>query len=145
MRRYGTGLTLLCVCVVSAVVFAGLAGCGSGEPKRCAVSGEVKFQGKPLDQGAVTFLAEDPSLGSGGGAMIKDGRYSIPVQHGLLPGKYRVMVTSAAPGAPPDPAALPGPAGPLPKDRIKPKYNVDTILTADVKAEGPNTFNFEVD
>jgi hypothetical protein len=136
-----TALKLLGVCAV----FAGLAGCGDSGAKRYAVSGEVKFQGKPLDQGAVTFLAQDPSLASGGGALIKDGRYSIPAQHGLLPGQYRVMVTSASPGSESDPDALPGPAGPLPKDRISPRYNTQTTLTAEVKAGGPNTFHFEVD
>jgi hypothetical protein len=108
-----------------------------------AVSGEVKFQGKPLDQGAITFLADDPSQGSGGGAPIKDGRYSIPAQHGLLPGRYKVMITSADPKNTPDPDALPGYL-PVPRDRVQPRYNKDTTLTADVKAEGPNTFNFEV-
>jgi len=141
MRLCHTALRLLCVCAA----LAGLAGCGDGGAKRCAVSGEVKFQGKPLDQGAVTFLAQDPALASGGGAMIREGRYNIPAEHGLLPGQYRVMVTSAAPGAQPDPDAPPGPAGPLPKDRINLKYNANTILTAEVKARGPNTFNFAVD
>jgi len=141
MRLCYGDLSLLCACAV----LAGVAGCQGGGPQRYAVSGEVKFQGRPLDQGAVTFLAQDPSLASGGGAMIKDGRYSIPAEHGLLPGKYRVMVTSAAPGAPPDPDAPPGPAGPLPKDRISLKYNAETTLTAEVTAAGPNTFNFAVD
>ena len=141
MRRCYSGLTLLCVCAV----FVGVAGCQGGRPQRYAVSGEVKFQGKPLDQGAVTFLAQDPALASGGGALIKEGRYNIPADHGLLPGQYRVMVTSAAPGAQPDPDAPPGPAGPLPKDRINLKYNAQTILSAEVKAGGPNTFDFAVD
>jgi hypothetical protein len=142
MRLCYGGLRLLCACTV----FVGVAGCQGGGPNRYAVSGEVKFQGKPLDQGAITFLAQDPTLVSGGGAMIKDGRYNIPAEHGLLPGQYRVIVTSAAKGAPPDPDAPPGPAGPLPKDRINPKYNnAQSILTAEVKAEGPNTFDFAVD
>jgi hypothetical protein len=138
MNHFRTFLGFLCICPV-----VGVTGCG-GEAKRLAVSGEVKFQGKPLDQGAITFLADEPSLGSGGGAPIKDGRYSIPAQHGLLPGRYKVMVTSVDPKNPaPDPDSLPGYL-PVPKDRVQPKYNAQTALKADVKAEGPNTFNFEV-
>jgi hypothetical protein len=139
MNHFRSFLELLCICLV-----AGLAGCAGGDAKRLAVSGEVKFQGKPLDQGAITFLADDPSLSSGGGAMIKDGRYSIPAQHGLLPGRYKVMVSSVDPKNPaPDPDSLPGYL-PVPKDRVQPKYNTQTTLTADVTAEGPNNFNFEV-
>ena len=132
----------LCACAL----FAGLSGCADGGgAKRYGVSGEVKLNGKPLDQGAVVFLPEDSSLGASGGAVVKEGRYSIPAKNGLLPGRYKVMVTSADPSKAADPDALPGPAGPLPKDRVKPKYNAQTVLVADVKAEGPNTFNFEVD
>src|SRR5262245_32730160 len=131
---------LLCICLV-----AGLAGCAGGQAKRCAVSGVVKWRGKSLDQGAITFLAEDPALGSGGGAMIRDGQYSIPAKHGLLPGRYKVMVTSVDPkNQQPDPDALPGYL-PVPKDRVQPKYNTQTTLTAEVKAEGENTFDFDVD
>jgi hypothetical protein len=130
----------LCVCAVA----AGPAGCDGGA-KRYAVSGEVKWRGRPLDQGAITFLPEDPALGASGGAVIKDGRYSIPARGGLLPGRYKVLVTSADPSKAADPDALPGPSGPLPKDRVKPRYNAQTVLTAELTAEGPKTFNFDVD
>jgi hypothetical protein len=122
-----------------------MAGCAADGPKRYAVSGEVKLRGQPLDHGAVTFLPEDPALGANGGAVIKNGRYSIPAQNGLLPGRYKVIITSADRSGVIDPDALPGPAGPLPKDRINPRYNAQTTLTAEVKADGPNTFNFDVD
>jgi hypothetical protein len=125
-------------------VVAGLAGCAGGE-KRYGVSGVVKWQGRALDQGAITFLPEDPSLGASGGAVIKDGRYRIAARSGLLPGRYKVMVTSADPSKAPDPDAPPGPSGPLPKDRVQPRYNAQTVLTAEVRPEGPNTFDFEVD
>jgi hypothetical protein len=141
MTRFRPFAGFLCACAA----VAGMAGCADGGPKRYAVSGEVKWRGKPLDQGGVIFLPEDPSLGSSGGANVKDGRYSIPAQNGLLPGRYKVMITSADPGKAPDPDALPGPAGPLPKDRVNPKYNAQTVLTAEVTAKGPNTFDFNVD
>jgi len=131
----------LCACAV----VAGLAGCGDSGPKRYAVSGEVKWRDKPLDHGGIVFLPEESSLGSSGGAVIKDGRYSIAAKGGLLAGRYKVMVTSADPSKAPDPEALPGPAGPLPKDRINPKYNAQTVLFAEVTAQGPNKFDFAVD
>jgi hypothetical protein len=122
---------------------AGILGCADGKPKRYAVSGQVKFQGKPLDQGGITFLGEDLGHGTGWSA-IKDGRYSIPAKEGLLPGRYKVAVNSADPkNRTPDPDSPPGYL-PVPKDRIQSKYNSQTTLSADVTAEGTNTFNFEV-
>src|SRR5262245_55278775 len=103
--------------VLAGAALLSLFGCGGGG-NRCAPSGGVKFRGQPLDQGAITFLPEDPSLGAGGGAMIKDGRYDIPARSGLPPGRYKVMITSADASGATDPDALPGPAGPLPRDRI---------------------------
>ena len=141
MNHYRSLVGVLGVCAVA----AGLAGCTGGGEKRYAVSGEVKWRSKPLDKGAITFLPEDPSLGAAGGSMIKDGRYDIPARDGLLPGRYKVLITSADPSGASDPDALPGPSGPLPKDRVHPKYNTQTTLIREVKAEGPNTFNFDVD
>jgi len=139
MHHFRTFGGWLCICLV-----AGLAGCGGGGAKRYGVSGVVKWRGKPLDQGAITFLAEDPSLGSGGGALIKDGQYRIEAKEGLLPGRYKVMVTSVDPkNQTPDPDSPPGYL-PVPKDRIQPKYNTQTTLTAEVTAEGKNSFDFEV-
>jgi hypothetical protein len=141
VNRFRSFVGFFSACAVA----AGLAGCAGGGPQRYAVSGEVKWRGKPLDHGGIIFLPDDPSLGASGGSAIKDGRYSIAAKQGLLPGRYKVMITSADPTKAPDPDALPGPAGPLPKDRVHPKYNAQTVLTADVKADSPNTINFDVD
>jgi hypothetical protein len=125
------------------LVLIGICGCADGRPKRYEVSGQVNWHGKPLDQGAITFLGVDTALGTGG-AMIQDGQYRIPAEQGLLPGRYKVMITSSDPkNKVPDPDSPPGHL-PVPKDRIQPKYNVHTTLTADVQAEGRNRFNFEV-
>src|SRR5437867_983551 len=96
---------------------ASLVGCASGEAKRFAITGTVKWQGKPLDQGTILFLAEDPSLGSGNGAPIRDGKYIIPADQGLLPGRYKISISSADPKKALDPNADPGAPGPVYKDR----------------------------
>jgi hypothetical protein len=76
--------------------------------------------------------------------LIKDGQYRIEAKEGLLPGRYKVMVTSVDPkNQTPDPDSPPGYL-PVPKDRIQPKYNTQTTLTAEVTAEGKNSFDFEV-
>jgi hypothetical protein len=139
MTDLGRLSQVLCVCIVIGGVF----GCADGKPKKYPVSGEVKFQGKPLDQGGITFVGEDLARGTGW-APIKDGQYSISAKEGLLPGRFKVSISSADPrNTAPDPDSPPGYL-PLPKDRIQSKYNAQTTLSADVKAEGTNTFNFEV-
>src|SRR5438094_10434034 len=131
---------LLCACVIA----SGMAGCADRATNRCAVLGEVKFKGKPLDQGTILFLSEDPTRGSAEAIMIKDGLYSRPAKDGLLPGRYKVSIGSVdSKNRVVDPDSPPGYL-PVPKDRIQPKYNTQTILSAEVKTEGPNTFNFEV-
>jgi hypothetical protein len=141
MNRFSFSKGFLCCCVLA----VGFCGCADSGPKRYAVSGMVTWQGKPLDHGSITFLAEDPSLGSGGGDMIQDGRYSIPAKQGLLPGRYKVSISSADPrDKAPDPDSPPGYL-PVSKDRIAPKYNTKTTLTADVTPQGQNTFDFDVD
>lgn len=130
---------LLCM----GLVMVGILGCADSRPKRYRVAGRVTWQSRPLDQGAITFLGQDPALGIGG-AMITDGQYSIPAEQGLLPGRYKVMITSSDPkNRVVDPDSPPGYL-PVPKDRIQPKYNAQTTLTAEVKAEEHNVFNFEV-
>jgi hypothetical protein len=125
------------------LVMVGSLGCADGRPRRYGVSGQVHWQGKLLDQGAITFLGENPALGTGG-AMIQDGQYRIPAEQGLLAGRYKVMITSGdAKNRVVDPDSPPGYL-PVLKDRIQPKYNAQTVLTAEVKAEGNNAFNFDV-
>jgi hypothetical protein len=130
--------------VLSLCFLLGLSGCGGGGPKRLAITGTVKFQGKPLNQGSITFLSDDPAGAAGGGALITDGQYSIPAQHGLLPGRYKVSIGSADPKKVADPDALPGAPGPVYQDRIPAKYNTKTTLFAEVQADGKNKFDFEL-
>ena len=77
---------------------------------------------------------------------IKDGKYSLPQEQGLVPGSYKVMISSATdPGAQQGPDDMPGKHGPPPKDLIAAKYNVQTKLTAEVKEGVSNTFDFSLD
>jgi hypothetical protein len=108
------------------------------------VHGEVTFQGKPLDQGVIVFSpAEDQATLSGG--PIKDGRYAVPAESGLAPGKYTVRISSTAGGG-----AVTGRSSDadLPEldaqERIPPEYNSQTKLTAEVRATGENKFDYHI-
>jgi hypothetical protein len=136
-------LGMLCVCVV---VF-GVVGCGAKSPRSLlAVSGTVTLDGTPLDQGQIQFEPQPAAEGAvNAGAAIKNGKFELAAPGGLRPGNYRVAITSKnAEALPSDPikameaASKPTPAA----ERIPAQYNSATTLKAEVKAEGPNTFDF---
>jgi hypothetical protein len=122
-------------------------GAGCSDPNGLQpVSGSVSFQGKPLDQGAIQFLPVDGSP-SESGAGIKDGQYSIPVENGLAPGKYKVTVFSYdESGAKVPDNTMPGDVvGVQFKERIPAKYNTQTSLTAEIEAGKENKVDFQLD
>jgi hypothetical protein len=129
------------------LAFAHVAGCGSSEPKRYAVTGLVKYKGSPIPAGTVTFTPEDPSLKSAGGAAIKDGRFEVPKAAGLLAGKYKVSVNYPDPKrSPPSPkeGEAPGESGREVADLLPAKYNQETELRAEVTADGSNDLTFDL-
>jgi len=134
--------------LISLLGFAAVAlgGCGKSDGKQ-AVSGEVILSGRPLDAGIIEF---DPLDGSGtkSGAMIENGRYRIPVQHGLVPGKYRVRISGGDPNnmepSSEEEIGAPSDKNRLAKERVPPEYNVNSEQTVHVTAEGPNQFDFRI-
>lgn len=122
-----------------------LAGCGPSAPKRYPVSGTVKYKGAPLPNGSIMFLEE----GTGAlvtGTTITDGKYAIPEAGGLLAGKYKVSVSYPDPkGAAPAPkeGEAPGASREV-KETLPAKYNRDTELRAEIKADGANELPFDL-
>src|SRR4051794_16986957 len=66
-------------------------GC-SNEPKRFEVNGNVTLKGKPVDEAIIDFMPVSTSGGIKQGALIRDGKYSIPKEQGLPPGEYKVTI-----------------------------------------------------
>ncbi len=132
------------VCAVVLIAALGLGGCGKSDPLgRQAVSGTVNFQGKPLDQGSILFTPLDPKQGTPAGATIQGGKFSIPAQKGLAPGKYRVGISSPeGGGAAPE---MPGESEPTAKERIPPEWRGETSKQEiTVSKDGKNHFEFDV-
>lgn len=134
-------------------------GCGrSADPSgRVRASGTVTSGGGPLPSGSILFLPAGD--GRGGGAVIQNGRYEVPAEQGLTPGRYAVEIRAGASSATePGPGMMideitgaevpvkPGSnrsrslATPSLKSRPKPPVR----LEADVTREGPNEFNFDL-
>lgn len=81
------------VCLVALVaVCITLAGCsGSG---RLPLSGEVSFDGVPVERGYVQFTPMAGTTGPTSGADIKEGAYEVAPVRGLFKGSYRVEIQS---------------------------------------------------
>jgi hypothetical protein len=144
-----------------------LSGCGSGAVDnlpRQAVSGTVTLDGKPLEQGTITFTPQT-DLPTPGMVSISGGSYSIPQTQGLVPGSYKVSILGRDSTEPVEKfgdlpgvagrqqaeaadkknrAALSGKAGAAATQPIPSQYNTATTLTAEVKDGGPNTFPFNL-
>jgi hypothetical protein len=126
-----------------------LMGCGAADNlPREAISGSVAVDGKPLDSGLIIFQPEGTEA-TQSGASIVQGKYAIPRDQGLVPGKYKVSISAAGntpekqvdtisnnnmPGMPPVPA----------KEVIPSAYNSGSLLSAEVKAGSKNEFNFNL-
>jgi hypothetical protein len=122
------------------VVF--LVGCG-GPKGREKVSGKITFRGAPLDQGSIQFHPQDTAAGgSFEGATVKNGKYEVPARQGLLPGKYKVVISSPEPAGSAEP--VPGEAGPPAEDRIPAEFGSNSTQVVEVVKGRPNIFNFDI-
>ena len=127
------------------VLAAVLSGCGAvaDGPEREAVSGKVTLDGKPM-AGAITFLPAGNGKSAGG--KIADGTYSIARSEGPSPGSYRVEIVSVQPTGRMilDRDGPPGSTTEERKNVVSERYNLRSDLRAEVKKDGPNTFDFEI-
>ncbi len=118
-------------------------GCAA-EVQRLPIEGEITFKGEAVNEGSIMFHPLNPEVGFVEGALIKEGRYKILAQNGLLQGKYQVMVSAADfKGKKPDPNVAPG-AIFQSKELFPEIYNTKSTLAVEVKKEGPNKFDFHL-
>src|SRR6185437_3756250 len=109
-----------CALMSAAVVL--FSGCGGGAAGLYGISGTVKVDGAPLEKGNISFEATE-SQPTSSGAVISGGNFTIPREHGLPEGKYRVVVNAPTPGTGGGKAAAdtpPGEGPPPPKELIPP-------------------------
>jgi len=120
-----------------------LSGCGGSANGYQAVSGAVTFQGKPVQDGAIQFCTDGAQRVVCGGAMIRDGKYQLPREHGLKPGSYLVKISSAQRIANPDKAQAE--MNPFrTRELIPAKFNTNSELKIEVRADEPAQFNFDL-
>ncbi|MFI4876616.1 MAG: hypothetical protein ACIALR_14800 [Blastopirellula sp. JB062] len=129
-----------------------LVGCSqSGDSfDRADVKGVVLLDGEPLEQGSIYFVPIQGTSGPKSFAAITNGEFSAEGEHGPLVGSHRVEVRSTDDGgiaADDEEAKIQWISeGRKPPKRVvvPPIYNKRSVLTADVVADGPNEFKFEL-
>jgi hypothetical protein len=130
--------------LLGGILLATLGGCA--DPKnRQQVTGEVTFKGQPVEDGIINFAPLDGQE-TGEGAQIVKGKYRIPKDKGLSPGKYTVRIyagngQSGAGDASPD---SPNAGQRQSRERIPPAYNDQSTVTKEVTKGGSNNFDFNI-
>lgn len=123
---------------------AGCTGQVESDPlPRVSVSGKVTIDGQPMPAGSIQF---DPTASTASVTAIGeivDGKYTIDRAQGPVPGHYRVQI-SAQTHAKIAPTEEPGGMPQRVKETIPARYNAKSELEKDVKAEGPNEFDFDL-
>jgi hypothetical protein len=104
-------------------------------PPRVALRGTVTLNGSPLAEGSIRFALPDPRNPVDCAAVIRDGRYEIPADQGVPPGRYRVEITNVPPGPT---------GGPLPPP-LPARYHAQSQLHVELSAGGPNVFDFALE
>ena len=132
-------LASFCVCLM---IVSFVSGCGDNDG-RVAVTGEVNFDGKPLEEGNITFGG---SQGAAGAGKIVNGKFTLSEsgsEQGVQPGTYDVLISSwfeERGAVREDGSFAPGKTR-IPLSYIDPKKSG---LKAEVKSGQKNHFTFEV-
>jgi hypothetical protein len=130
----GAGAILI---VLSTTILA--SGCKPSKPAdpMAAVGGTVTYRGSPLADGLITFAT--PTRGVFEAIPIKEGRFTGRARLG----ERRVEIAAFREGKPLPPGS-PGAGVPYKEQYLPEKYSSESTLTADVKADQPNAFSFDL-
>lgn len=133
-----------------AVILTSCMGCGgSSGPERGNVSGQVTFNGQPVEKGVIAFVPDGSTVGPTSGAIIENGRYKTQSGGGPVLGSHRVEIVAHRPGKKIEVEGIGGAAtGPSAAGAVQetemyipPEYNSKSMLAVSIKS-GTNTHDF---
>lgn len=67
-------------------------GCGGDPYERIVVTGNVTFDGEPIQDGMIRFIPTTQTPTPPNGGYIKDGKYKIGTRGGVAVGEYKVVI-----------------------------------------------------
>lgn len=120
-----------------------LGGCDNGPP-RFGLSGNVSYDGMPVDAGNIGFVPIDAASAVAAGAEIAKGRYEIPRHEGLVAGTYRVVVYAERPSGEQLPSEEGGPPLDVLEQYIPSQYNEASTLEVEIDSDQAD-LNFALD
>jgi hypothetical protein len=123
-----------------------IVGCNSHRgAERGAISGTVKLDGAPIEQGSILFTPIEGTRGSVAGGEIVNGRYQLTLKKGPAVGWNRVEVRALRKTGKMVPKAFgrPGEMVPERAEAVPPKFNTKSKLKVEIKP-GENTADFDV-
>ena len=143
LRRWREGL-----CAVAVPIILATAGCSGYGLVRQPVSGCVYLDGRPLSDGLIIFYPVDTTkfaVVTYGGAMVKNGRFSLPRSEGLVAGEYYVSISAPAPGyRRREETRGPERGKVVAKEVIPARYNSPTALRLELKDQAIKEVTFHL-
>jgi hypothetical protein len=141
--RTGNSMTVVRMALLLGVVSMLVsAGCRDKGPRLYSVSGNVSFNGKPIEMGEITF-APVGGAGRPDSAVISNGNYQVKVTEGSKIIKVSAVSTDPELVGPPPPDMPPGGFNP-PREYIPERFNEQSTLTAQVEAKNGQVFDFDL-
>ncbi len=121
-----------------------LAGGCSGSSGKLIVKGVVTFKGSKLSNGNIQFFPLEAGKGESAGTLIKDGVFEVPSVHGLIPGKYKVVISCAEEVKNP-PINFKGSSPPT-EEKLPPQFSSfeKSLQIVEVTSQGKNFFEFMI-
>ena len=110
------------------------------------VSGNITLDGKPVEEGAITFVPIEGTQSPSAGSDILDGGYDVPREKGPKVGVYRVEIRAQRKTGKKIAAGSPAPPGTMVDETVEaipPAYNRESKLRAELKA-GSNPLDFDL-
>lgn len=126
---------------ILAILLLGFAACGPDHGYQ-SLAGRVRLNGEDLKEGTIQFYTTGEPAEVCAGAVIKDGKYEVPRDHGLKAGAYQVRISS------PVRVGVKGGDGMNPflsRETIPAKYNTQSTLTVEVRAGERGSFDFNLE
>jgi hypothetical protein len=110
-----------------------------------SVSGRVQFKGEDIKEGSIQFFTPGQPPTVAGGAVIRDGKYELPREHGLKPGVYLVRISATERTETPPPKDSPAMPAIRSRERIPDKYNTHSTLKVEIAVGHAGPIDFSLD